>query len=87
MSFKVKDDWRLVSTVAYAKRAVCCVIDTLILIHHLEYAKKCNYPVKIDGLTSIGIDVDNIIQELIIDPRNEMEHKYKVPEPKESPIH
>jgi hypothetical protein len=78
--FKRKDDWRLVSAVAHAKRAVCCVIDTLVATHYLVYAQKCNYPVKIDGLTSIGIDIDTIVQELIIDPRNELEHKYKVPE-------
>jgi hypothetical protein len=84
MSFKAKDDRRLVSTIAHAKRAACCVIDTLVLIHHLEYARKCSYPVKIDGLVSIGIGVDSIVQELILDPGNELEHKYKVPEPEQA---
>jgi hypothetical protein len=84
ISFKGGDDQRLVSTVAHSKRAVCRVIDTLVLTYHMEYAKKCNYPMKINGLMSIGINVDSIVQELIIDPRNELEHEYKVPEPKQA---
>jgi len=80
ISFQGGDDRGLVSAVVDAKRAACRVIDTLILKHHLEYAKKCGYPEKIDGLRKIGISVDSIVLELIIDPKNELEHKYRVPE-------
>jgi hypothetical protein len=80
VSLKGKDNRRLVSTVAHAKRAVCRVIDTLILSYHLEYAKRCSYPAKIEGLKSIGIGVESIVQELIIDPRDDLEYKYRVPE-------
>jgi hypothetical protein len=80
VSLQSGGDCELVSAVANAKRAVCRVIDTLILNYHQEYFKKCNYPAKIDGLTNIGINVNSIIQELIIDPRNELEHKYKIPD-------
>lgn len=84
VSFKGGDERGFVSAVAHAKRAVCRVIDTLILSYHLEYTKRCRYPVKIDGLTSIGIGVDSIVHELIIDPRNELEHEYRVPEPNQA---
>ena len=80
ISFQGGDDRGLVSAVLDAKRAACRVIDTLILRHHLEYAKKCSYTEKIDGLRKIGISIDSIVLELIIDPRNELEHKYRVPE-------
>jgi len=83
-SFKGKDDRGLVSTIAHAKQAVRRVIDTLVLSYHLEYAKRCSYPVKIDGLTYIGIGIDSIVHELIIDPRDELEHKYRVPEPEQA---
>ena len=80
ISFQGGDDRGLVSAVVDAKRAACRVIDTLILKYHLEYAKRCGYPEKIDGLAKIGISLDSIVLELIIDPRNELEHKYRVPE-------
>ena len=80
VSLKRKDNQKLVSAVAHAKRAVCRVIDTLVINYHLEYAKRSSYPEKIKGLTSIGIGVDSIVQELIIDPRDGLAYKYRVPE-------
>jgi hypothetical protein len=34
------------------------------------------FPAKIGALEGIGIDVPTVIQELIINPRNELEHEY-----------
>lgn len=81
ISFKDGDERRLVSTISHAMCAACCVIDTLILSYHLDYFKKCSYPAKIDGLMSIGVGVDSIVQEFIIDPKDELKHKYEEPEP------
>lgn len=80
ISFQGGDDRGFVSAVVDAKRAACRVLDTLILKYHLEYAKRCGYPEKIDALRKIGMSVDGVVMELIIDPRNELEHKYRVPE-------
>ncbi len=84
ISFQSGDDRGLVEAVVDAKRAACRVIDTLVLKYHLEYAKKCTYPEKIDALRKIGITVDSVVMELIIDLRNELEHKYRVPESEEA---
>jgi len=83
-SFQDGDDRGFISAVVDAKRATCRVLDTLILKYHLEYAKRCGYPEKIDALRNIGISIDGVVMELIIDPRNELEHKYRVPEPEDA---
>lgn len=80
VSLKSGDDSGLVSAVAHAKRSACHIIDTFILNYHMEYFKQKKYPVKIEGLKNIGISVNSIIQDLTIDPRNELEHKYKIPD-------
>jgi len=80
IGFQGGEDRGLVSAVVDAKRAACRLIDTLMLKYHLEYVKRCSYPEKIDGLTRIGISLDSIVLELIIDPKDELEHKYGVPE-------
>jgi hypothetical protein len=43
-----------------------------------------NYPRKIKALCEIGISIPNIVYELIIDPRNQLEHEYKIPKSKEA---
>lgn len=75
-----QDEYSLDSAVCYAKRVVCRIIDALILGNHLRYFLSKNYPAKIQGLCEVGISIPPIIHELIIDPRNQLEHDYKRPE-------
>jgi hypothetical protein len=65
--------------ITYSKRCVCRRIDALILYNHLYPYQKRNYPAKINALSEIGLKPARIIQKLIIDFRNELEHLYKKP--------
>ena len=67
------------AAVSYAKRAVCRIIDTLIVQSHLAHLAKTTYPEKIDLLDFAGLHVPNVIHDIIIDPRNEVEHEYREP--------
>lgn len=64
------------AAISYAKRAACRQIDALIHYNHLQKFSGRKYPEKAELLTQIGLPVPSIIQELIIDPRNEIEHTY-----------
>jgi hypothetical protein len=64
------------AAICYAKRAVCRQIDALIHYNHLQKFSGRKYPEKAELLTQIGLPVPGIVQELIIDPRNEIEHAY-----------
>jgi len=75
-----QDEYSLSNAICYAKRVVCRIIDALILGNHLRYFLSKNYPTKIQALCDIGISIPPIVHELIIDPRNQLEHDYKRPE-------
>jgi len=79
-----EDDYSLDSAVCYAKRTVCRIIDALILSNHLRYFIDKSYPTKMQGLSDIDISIPPIVHELIIDPRNQLEHDYKKPERKKA---
>lgn len=64
------------TAVMHAKRAVCRMIDGLVLRNHLTAFQNKNYPKKMDGLFKIGIGVPDVVHKLVIDARNELEHKY-----------
>jgi hypothetical protein len=70
------DDYGLVNAITYAKRAACCRIDRLIHNYHLQRLRRAVFPEKIEALERIGIEIPSVIQELIINPRNELEHDY-----------
>ena len=74
------DDYGLTNAIAYAKRAVGCRIDRLIRNHHLSRLHRFTFPRKIEALEKIGIRIPSVIQELIIVPRNELEHDYGSPD-------
>jgi hypothetical protein len=56
-------------------------IDRLIRNYHLQRLRRAAFPKKIEGLAAIGISIPSVIHELIIDPRNELEHEYLIPDP------
>ena len=64
------------AAVCYAKRAVCRLIDSLMLYNHLQRWAGDNYPSKIEMLEKIGIEIKSVIYELVIDSRNDIEHNY-----------
>lgn len=74
-----EDDCGLSNCVAYAKRAVCRRIDALLLANHLHPFSSRKYPDRMKALTDIGIDIPGIVHELVISPRNVMEHAYERP--------
>ena len=75
------DDYALSNALSHAKHTVCRIIDGLVLGNHLRWYIERNYPQKMDGLGLVDISVPSIVHELIIDPRNQIEHDYLKPEP------
>lgn len=73
------DDYGISNALTYAKRAACCRIDQLLLNYHAYCLLGTNYPQKADALRKIGVSVPEVIQELIINPRNKQEHAYDQP--------
>src|SRR5262245_15594338 len=74
--YREGDEHGLANAITYAKRAACCRIDRLIHNYHLQRFHRTKFPVKIQALEGLGIPVPGVIQELIINPRNELEHDY-----------
>lgn len=74
--FNGADDYGLANAICYAKRAACCRIDRIIRNYHLHRLHRSLFPAKIEALEGVGIDIPSVIQELIINPRNELEHEY-----------
>ena len=76
-AFARKDEFGWDAARCYAKRAVCCQIDRFMLASHFgRYLDKRNYPQKMHLLQEVGITLPTVLHELIIDPRNEIEHGY-----------
>jgi len=73
------DAYGLNNALAYAKRAAAGRIDILLQYNHLIAFNRSTYPAKIDALRSVGISIPEVVYELVIDPRNEMEHAYRNP--------
>lgn len=68
------------AAVCYAKRAACRQIDSFMVCNHLWHLDpKLNYPEKMEVLTEAGIEVPSVVHELVIDPRNQLEHSYRLP--------
>jgi hypothetical protein len=65
------------SALMYAKRAVCRRIDALLLNNHLRKFEGETYPVKLEKLRTVGILAPDVLHQLVIDPRNQAEHRYE----------
>jgi hypothetical protein len=74
--FAQNNDFGWDAAVCYAKRASCREIDAFMVYHHLGHLR-ATYPEKIELLSKVGISIPEIIHELIIEPRNDIEHSYK----------
>jgi hypothetical protein len=64
------------AALCYAKRAACREIDGFIVCNHLNCFMSDSYPSKIQMLREIGLHIPDIVHQLIIDPRNDAEHRY-----------
>lgn len=62
---------------SYAKRAVCRRIDGFLHNNWLAQLGGRKYPEKIAILREIGIPIPGIVQRLVIETRNEIEHDYR----------
>lgn len=71
------------AALCYAKRAVCRELDALLAHNYLSHIK-ANYPEKIAILRAVGLTIRDIIRDLVIDPRNDVEHAYSTPTEKEA---
>jgi hypothetical protein len=60
----------------YAKRAVCRAIDALFICNHFSHWIQDNYPSKLETLAQVGISIPGVVYDLIIAPRNALEHEY-----------
>ncbi|MBL9084755.1 MAG: hypothetical protein JNK76_23320 [Planctomycetales bacterium] len=66
------------AAVVYAKRAVCRQIDAFMVAQHMGGLLQAkNYPAKVKVLNELGIDIPDVVHDLIIDPRNNIEHAYE----------
>lgn len=65
------------SAVCYAKRAVCRQVDAFMVNNHLGRFLGESYPEKLAMLSEVGLCVPDILHELVIGPRNEIEHEYR----------
>jgi hypothetical protein len=65
------------TTSSYAKRAAACRID--LLLNHLRPFARSAFPAKITALRQVGLRIPDVVRELVIDPRNTLEHDYKIP--------
>ena len=78
LDLKQGDQRGLNNALCNAKRAVCCAIDRLLLANLLAYFWNKPYPEKAEALSSIGIPVGSVVQDLIVNVRNELEHSYVI---------
>ena len=75
------DAYGLSNAVTYAKRAAACRIDVLLQYNHLLSFSRSGFPAKITALRQVGLSIPNVVHELVIDPRNAVEHNYQLPGP------
>ena len=75
------DAYGLSNAVTYAKRAAACRIDVLFQYNHLVRFSRLEFPAKITALRQVGLSIPDVVHELVIDPRNAVEHNYQLPDP------
>jgi hypothetical protein len=80
--YKEGGERKLNSCISNAKLAICSKLDNLLTLNHLGKLLSKNYPNKIEVLEQIGVSIPPVVFDLIIDPRNDLEHRYKAPSEK-----
>jgi hypothetical protein len=75
-----RDAYGLSNAISYSKLAVACRIDRLLWHHHLSSCHRAKFPQKLEVLRCIGVKIPGVVQRLVIEPRNEIEHAYRAPE-------
>jgi hypothetical protein len=75
--FQLQTEFSSDSALNYAKRAACREIDGFMVRNHLSHLIRAKYPEKIEMLCDVGISIPEVVHELVIEPRNEVEHKYR----------
>jgi hypothetical protein len=76
-----KGDRGFSNCIANVKRAVCQRIDSLLRNNHLYPYFDCKYPEKLKALERLDICAPpELVHELIIEPRNALEHQYTKPD-------
>ena len=78
--FEQGDDRGYINSIGHAKRAACQVIDSQIRNNHLYVFESSKYPEKLVALNDIGISIPDIVHDLVITPRNQLEHQYQIPD-------
>jgi hypothetical protein len=73
------DDYGFSNAIGYAKKSVTCRIDGILRSYHLVALSRAKYRRKIEALNELGMRIPQIVSELVIDPRNELEHQYQMP--------
>ena len=75
------DEYGWSNAMMYAKRAAANRIDVLLRYNHLAPFSNATYDEKAKALRTIGIEIpEDVIRDLVFDPRNKAEHEYKPPE-------
>lgn len=78
-ALQMSSDCSLINALSNAKRAVACRIDMLLQYNHLAPFGRANYPRKLSALNDIGVRIPDVVQQLVVTPRNELEHDYRRP--------
>ena len=74
------DEYGLSNALTYAKRAVANRIDVLIRYNHLTPFARAGYHDKVRALQQIGVRVPGVVHDHVLDPRNQLEHEYRIPD-------
>lgn len=78
-SLNRRDERGDADAITWAKRAVCARIDRFINLCLFSQIASQNYPTRIDLLRNVGFEIPNVVYEFIIEPRNVLEHLYRLP--------
>ena len=65
---------------SHAKRAASRRIDELLLGHQLWKIARASYGAKVEVLREIGLAVPDVVNDLVLTPRNMIEHAYAQPD-------
>jgi hypothetical protein len=76
-SVQLNNEFGWDAALSYSKRAVCRHIDAMMVNNHLGSFLGRPYPAKFAALTRLGLNAPDILHDLIIGPRNDIEHIYQ----------
>jgi hypothetical protein len=63
----------------WAKRSLCARIDRFLRLCLLSEVALSKYPARIELLRGVGIEIPDVAYKFVIEPRNELEHLYRLP--------